>query len=543
MLTELAAADIAPRVVQFDIPKQRADLALTQFAKQADITLLFPSDNVRLLEANELMGKYSVSEGARVLLSGTGLIPTFKNELVLDIVSDPNINSAETGMLSKDQPRRSIFSALAAIFGITGVQGTSAQEPEPMSSSALIEEVVVTARKREETTLDIPAATSVFGRNSLVDNKIDSVADLNARIPNFFFSSPRPFTTNVTMRGLGAAVNLPPGVGLYIDGAYQTSVAAFTLPFVDLERVEVLKGPQGTLYGRNSFAGVLNYITRPPQDEFEGEIYAEVGNVDTHKLSGSISGPIIDDKLFGRITAGSQRRDGFLEYEVDGADADQDDYDIVNARLLYTPTENLSLDFKYRYSDMEGGSFLYHQASDINDDDGELLVGRFVYGPAPGEYQSEGVKQDAVSVKATYEADNFEFVSLTTYDDTNNYSHFDVEVSTPDILNVFADFEEQVFSQEFRLSSTGVGKFNWLVGAYYTEGESDCCGLLLSGLAFTGLPGNTFFQPPADEEFDGYALFTDMEYDISHSWTLGFGLRYDEITKSVFDTDLYRAWH
>lgn len=396
-----------------------------------------------------------------------------------------------------------------------------------------IEEIVVTARKREETTIEIPASISVFDRSALTEKGIGDLSDMQADIPNFFFGSARPFTTKVTMRGLGAAQSLPPGVGLYIDGAYQTSVAAFTLPFVDVERIEVLKGPQGTLYGRNSFAGVINYVTRPPGKEFEGDVNLEVGNGNTRQVSGSVGGPIIDGVLYARVTGGIKRSDGFFDYS-DGSVADENNYEIVNARIRFTPTDELEFDLKLSRSELDGGSFLYQQATGINDDDGRLLANpRFELGPYAGRAQFEGVERDGVSLRTTYSAPAFDIVSLTTFDDTREFALYDVDIGPTDIFNVFSAYEDEVFAQELRLASTGDGRLKWLAGAYYTEGDSDCCGNTLSGLAFAGLPGATTFEPFADEQFEGFAAFADLEYELTESWTLGLGFRYDSLDKSL----------
>lgn len=396
-----------------------------------------------------------------------------------------------------------------------------------------IEEVLVTARKREETTMEIPASIDVYDRSVLTEKNIDGLSDMQTDIPNFFFASARPFTTKVTMRGIGAAQSLPPGVGLYIDGAYQTSVAAFTLPFVDLERVEVLKGPQGTLYGRNSFAGVINYVTRPPGDEFEADVDLEIGNGNTQKVSGSIGGPIVDGILHARVTGGLKRSDGFFDYS-DGSVADENDYDVVNARLRFTPMDKLEFDLKLSRSKLDGGSFLYQQAAGINDDDGRLLSNpRFERGPYAGRAQFGGVERDSVGLRATYSAPGFDVVSLTTYDDTRDFALYDVDIGPTDIFNVYSEYQHDVFAQELRLASTGESRLKWLVGAYYTQGDADCCGNVLSGLAFAALPGSTTFQPFADEKFDGYAVFADLEYGLTANWTLGLGFRYDSLDKSL----------
>lgn len=395
-----------------------------------------------------------------------------------------------------------------------------------------VEEIVVTARKREETLIEIPASISVFDRSALADKGVSDLADLQTDIPNFYFGSARPFTTKVTMRGIGAAQSLPPGVGLYIDGAYQTSVAAFTLPFIDLERVEVLKGPQGTLYGRNSFAGVINYVTRPPGDEFEADVDLEIGNGHTRKASGSVSGPLIDGVLSARVTGGIKRSDGFFDYS-DGSVADENNYEIVSARLSFTPTDALEFDLKLSRSELDGGSFLYHQAAGINET-GQLLANpRFLLGPYAGRAQFEGAEREAASLRTTYSAAGFDIVSLTTYDDTRDFALYDVDIGPADIFNVFSAYEDEVFAQELRLTSTGDGRLKWLVGAYYTQGDSDCCGNTLSGLAFAALPGATTYQPFAAEEFDGYAVFADLEYELTDRWSVGLGFRYDSLEKSL----------
>ncbi len=410
-----------------------------------------------------------------------------------------------------------------------GYSAPASAQLEEQAGDMVLDQIVVTARKRQESTFEVPATLAVFDRGKITEIGADSLADLAPSIPNFFYSSQRPFATTVTMRGLGAALGNP-GVGMYIDGAYQLGTSAFTLPLYDVERVEVLKGPQGTLYGRNSFAGAINYITRAPSETLEADVFVEVGNGDTAKGSVSVAGPVIEGLLSGRITAGLQRRDGFFDF-ADGTDADFADYDAIAGSLSFTPSADFIARLRYSYLDNSSGSFLYQSVSGINDDSGRLLMNSpFELGPFAGRYQYEGVEQDSVNLNMTYSWDNTDLVSVTTYDDVRVFSLYDVDISPVDNANALTEYERDAFSQEIRLQSTGDRQFNWLVAAYYTEGANPGGGgNTLGGTRFPA----TVVQPFDHVEFEGYAVFTDLEYALDDYWTIGAGIRYDSIDKSI----------
>lgn len=440
------------------------------------------------------------------------------------------------------QPRSPVVSmpilALCVIGGLTAPILASAQQDQvadtqaaPVFAAPVLNEIVVTATKREQTVINVPATVQVFTHSELAESGDNSLGDLQTSIPNFMISANRPFAARVTMRGLGAALVANPGVGLYIDGAYQTAAASFTLPLFDLERVEVLKGPQGTLYGRNSEAGAINYITRSPANRFEAEVDLEGGNGDTRKGSFSISGPLVGDMLSARLTAGSQRQTGFYHYS-DGSDADPNNYDAVNARVVFKPVESFKADFRFAYQHLFGGSFLLQSIKNINDRSGALLENpRFQFGPNAGRTQSQDFKHWGSVVNLTYEARDFEVVSITTQDRQESYSFYDVDIGPTDISNAYTIFAANSLSEELRIQSTGAGPLHWLAGGYYTSGTDNsalCCGSIVGGLAFAALPGGAFRLPSYPDEFTGFSGFTDEEYDLTPHWTLGAGLRYDD---------------
>lgn len=333
-------------------------------------------------------------------------------------------------------------------------------------------DIVVTARKRAERLIDIPATIDVFSSKELAPAGNFTINDLATKIPNFFITSPRVTRISATMRGLGV-----PGVGLYIDGVYQPSDVAYAIPLFDLERVEVLKGPQGTLYGRNAYSGAISYITRAPTNDLEGEINAEVGNAGTGRGSATIAGPIIKDVITVRLSGAIQRRSGFRNFS-DGSDADRDNYEAFSGRVLIRPASNLKIDLKYAYINKVGPSFLYHQVSDINDENGRLLLTP-VFGPATGALAGSRtesrLRANSYSGKITFSASGFDLISTTAYNTLHYSDTYDVDLGTPDTFAARGTGALRDFSEEVRIQSTGNGPFKWLIGGYYNRGANGDC--------------------------------------------------------------------
>jgi iron complex outermembrane receptor protein len=504
--------------------------ALQALAQDHGIQLVYRSDLVGDRQTAGAVGDLTLDEALTQLLKGSGI--TFQylgNDAITLVPSSPRSYTPVV--------RSTAYGALLAAAEVPVGQATEAsggaQATNGTQPVVALEEVVVTARKRNEEVIDIPSTVVAFGRDQLQSLHADTLADLQPSIPNFFFSTNRPIETNVTMRGLGAGLGLvAPGVGMYIDGAYQTSAASFLLPLFDLERVEVLKGPQGTLYGRNSLAGALNYITRAPSDQLQGDLTAEYGNGDTRKGSVSISGPIVGDVLTARISAGAQRRTGFYKFSSDGSDADPDDYDAVSGRIRLKPSDNFSADLTYAYQDLHATNMLLRPVVDINDTGEKILhPSHFQAGALAGHQADVGnFTHHGGTLNLTYSAGAFDITSITTYDKQENDTYYYIGAGAVDIAHARSNYAGDSVSEELRAQSTGNGPFHWLVGAYYTKGKNntdDCCGSLLGGLAF----GPGFMVPLYEDKFHGYAGFTDLEYEINTKWVVGAGFRYDSVDK------------
>ena len=332
------------------------------------------------------------------------------------------------------------------------------------------------------------------------------------------------------MRGLGV-----PGVGLYIDGVYQPSETAFAIPLFDVERVEVLKGPQGTLYGRNAYSGAISYVTRAPSSIVEGEVNVEFGNAGTRRASATLAGPIVRDLITARLSGAIQRRSGFRDF-IDGSDADRDNYDALSGRIMIDPAYNLTIDLKYTYVDKLGPSFLYHQVDDIGDKDGQLLLTP-VFGPLTGALEGKRpesrLRNNGYSGRIMYSLDSVDLISTTALTKLRYSDTFDVDITPSDILAVRGSGTLRDFSQEFRAQSTDSGPFSWLIGAYYDRGAtSDCssCGNILGGAA---LGGTSIVQINPPVFFHAYAAFTDVELSIGDKIVLGAGARYDDLKQEL----------
>jgi len=211
-----------------------------------------------------------------------------------------------------------------------------------------VEQVLVTARRREENAQDVPVALSVIGIQQIEATGSYNVAQLTQLTPSVQFFSSNPRNTAITIRGLGTSFGLTndglePGVGLYIDQVYMSRPAAATFDLIDIDRVEVLRGPQGTLFGKNTTAGAINVSIQQPT--FERLVQAEVsaGNYGFYQGKATISGPLAGNVLAGRLSVSGTLRDGMIQNVTTGKDVNNQNDFGTRAQLLYRPNESFSL--------------------------------------------------------------------------------------------------------------------------------------------------------------------------------------------------------
>ena len=238
---------------------------------------------------------------------------------------------------------------LAALLASTAAVATpEAPAPEP-AVEAGPDAIVVTARRRQENVQDVPLAISVIGNQTLEAQGAYNINRLTQLQPTLQFFSTNPRNTFINIRGIGAPFGLTndgfeQGVGIYVDQVYYNRIAAATLDFVDVERIEVLRGPQGTLYGKNTTAGAINITTRPPAFDFEGRTEISIGNYGFKQGKASVSGPLTDT-LAARISISSTDRRGTIHNVATNQWINSQDNIGVRGALLWKPTERLNLTF------------------------------------------------------------------------------------------------------------------------------------------------------------------------------------------------------
>ena len=220
-----------------------------------------------------------------------------------------------------------------AVAGATTNMTAIAQE-------AVMEEIIVTAQKREQSVQDVPIAISAFDQEFLDDAGVDDVLELQFFVPGLTVYNNQSVTqTNINVRGVGTAgnsISLESSVGLYVDGVYRSRQTSAIGDLVDVERVEVLKGPQGTLFGKNTASGAIQYLTRKPDlNEVGGFYEIQAGNEGYTNLKAAVNVPLVDGKLAFRLSGGMANRDGYVENLHTGTDLNDRDRHTIRAQVLF----------------------------------------------------------------------------------------------------------------------------------------------------------------------------------------------------------------
>lgn len=445
--------------------------------------------------------------------------------------------------------RKSLVGAvsLACSFSLTSF----AQE------SLMLEEVIVTAQKRSESVQDIPLALTAMSADMLDERGITDIASLVSSVPGMHFGQAGS-NTRITIRGIGTeqtTVTGDPGVAFHIDGVYQSRSSAGNALFYDLQRVEVLRGPQGTLYGRNATGGSVNLISKEPVNEREGDIELQLGNYEQKRLRGVFNTPLIDDKLLMRISAQGEMRDGYYENLTPGADDIQDVEGMdIRAQFSYLATDSFDARVIYNYATSKGAGFGRKALGDYPIDSSLPADGFYNNAtPNPSDpwkiYYSDVADRDnerqGLTLLMDWDLNWASVKSITAWQD-NVIDHVrDFDYSNADIMNENSMQDSTQFSQELHISSTGSGPLEWIAGLYWLSEETDVDYWLndegegLSTILPTidvGLANPVYFGNRSTTEVDSFGAFSQASYDINDTLKLTGGLRYskDEKTSEVF---------
>ena len=421
--------------------------------------------------------------------------------------------------------------------------------PEPVQAQApelALEEIVVTARKRDESLFDVPVAINAFSEQEIESAGIVRPQDYIALTPNMtMVQTQNQGTSFIVVRGISQARNSEPSVAVLIDGVLMANPSQFNQELFDIQSIQVLKGPQGALYGRNAIGGAVIIETRQPsRDSIDGHVKVGYDSGPGYTLRGSVGGPVgASDNLRFIVSGSYLDTDGYIDNPYLGEEADPFEDLSGRARLIWEATEQFTADLRVYGSNVETQALYFNITESVNDTSLDVRVNnrgtneRDIYGS---------------SLKLDFETDAGTFTSITAYDSLeelltgDQFNFLPVEESV--LVQFGADqaqhqwLDVEAVSQELRFTSPSDQRFRWITGAYAIATDR----FISTGNVFdlspfdpnytvpevkrTPLP---FFNPQftflADSQDNfAWAVFGEMEFDITSSLELAVALRYDE---------------
>ena len=468
---------------------------------------------------------------------------TTKSGGLTHVVGQPEVRH-ESNRIAREV-KAILFAALAVAGGTAGAQEAGVSG---------IEEVVVTATRREQSFRDVPMAVSALDSQRLQDTGVTEFNDIQSQVPSFEIeANTNPFTTSLRIRGMGNLANIPnfePAVGLFVDGAYRSRSGVAMGDLLDVERIEILRGPQSVLYPKNVTAGLVNVITQRPTDDFSAWGGASFGNLNYWQLQGGINGALADG-VRGRLAAVTSDRDGSFNDTVNGTKSGGFARTAFRGQLEFDIGDRANLRLIAGYSDKDGDCcspdvlpgavstrFLGLLGRPV---DSDPFNRRTTYSDP---YRFEGDQYDLLA-DFSYDFDWAVLTSTTSYDHFSVESQIDSEQSAFTAA-VFIDRQESdAFGQEFRLTSQGDGPVSWMTGAYYYDNDftrgslSPNEPILVLGpdivplpAPFNGAAGDqSSFRSLNDTRH--WSLFGQLDWQATERTKLSAGLRYIDEKKSI----------
>jgi iron complex outermembrane receptor protein len=427
---------------------------------------------------------------------------------------------------------------LALLFCSTFLAHAAVAQVSPTAQSLAANDysvapVIVTARKHAENIQTIPESITAIDSRTISDAHLTTLDDLNSLVTNLNIVQRADNTPDVVLRGVGT-FGVVQGVGFYVNDVQQFE--GQTVRPIDIDRVEVLKGPQGTLFGGSNVGGAIKYVTKPPSDTLTGEASFEYGEYNDRVGDGAVSGPIVPGRLLARLSVFDESSDGFL----------------------YDPTLNRTLP----HSDETGGRLTLEYLADKTkilfylSGDHMISQNMNLYYTPPDDHTYQRVYNGGVdgtvpfykrnlyspTLEITHDFGDVLFTSISSYfhSSIKSVGNLDKGGLAPFFVNYPQDFGKTVWSEELRLSSSGSSPFKWLVGAFVQQIDTNTLQVQNVGIAQTiGSPVGAMILATSTVENlhinRDYAVFGNASYDLGH-WTFEGGLRVAHFDNTMIDT-------
>lgn len=421
-----------------------------------------------------------------------------------------------------------------------------------------LEEIVVTATKRAESIQEIPIAVTSLSSATIETGIVDDIAEASRLVPNLKLNHGRDSASQaaIHVRGVGQSdEHGDPGVGIYVDGVYMARSYGSLLGLLDLERVEVLRGPQGTLYGRNTIGGAINLVTRKPDGDQELKVDLGYGSFDAVFVRASGQTELIEDKAFSRASVVYQNDSGYTKNLANGEKLNNRSsiaFRLAN-RLLVSDRFEINATFDL-IDDESNAPASFISAVDPNNGTYQFLestlgpIGDYLIGGPAGvsvDRRPRRVNLDSSNdqdleawggtVSSRISFDAVEFLSITAYREIDNQINSDIDGTPSLILDQRSTFSNSQFSQEFQFSGVGLdGRGKWVAGLYYFDEEQalPIAVEIIPDLAPL-LGANIGFVRNVERTAESWAAFGSVDYDLTDALMLTVGARYTEEKKTL----------
>ncbi len=423
-------------------------------------------------------------------------------------------------------PALALLSAAFCLF----LSGEACCGSNATSQAKHLETITVTAQKKEENPQSVPISMDAFSEFQLEDAGIDTAMDVTGFASNLHLHRHNAFQNLIVIRGISTSqASLYSPAAFYVDDVCYPSQFMPNLELYDIERIEVLKGPQGTLYGRNAESGVVNIVTRKPGDEFRAKVLTEYSSFNTARTGASLSGPLLEDRLFLGVAGQFTSSDGFMDNQGDGSEPDQRHHN-GRGSLRWTPTSRWDISFVTEgmsLDDHSGG----HRVLD-----GPMATDFLEF--AGDEDQAYTEYGNSQVLRAGYHGHGYDVVSISTLMAKHFDKLNDADMTAEPARRRYSemDLSTRQYSQEIRVSSNEGGALQWLAGLHGFVDNTTTDYSLINAAA-----GRTLMNPVADIDVLGLALFGQATWTPVDNLHLTAGLRLDHQRMDGKITDCSKA--